>query len=644
MYARGNANQARLVVQVHHATGLKNTQTLGTQDPYALIRLGAKSLKTAVHEDGGMNPVWNYKGAFQYNNEPSLNVEVWNSNVLSDAFIGSFVLSLSSVPRNFGSPQMFRLTAKNNRSAAGQIYMTCYILEVGHAAAQGSALLRQNFAPPQPFGQPTYGAPPLPTSAYPNMVPRAYPNTAPPAYPNMATPTYGRSPSFYPQPQNRGLANAMAARSSQVSQPSLRGAGVGVVAANTFMSGNQYIANAPVAQSQFPVAQHNQAAGQIPTVHANVQNIRQIHSAPLPPRPGPPPSRPRAEPEAAALDPTNIHFTPEARAQLRGVVGDLTDERANSLLDQAGGDVQRAVNYFFRQQAEEQATRQAKQAEEQAARQAELDRSASLQAEQVSSTIGRHPSCDDYPEETVALLRTIVGDVSDDRAALLLDQADGDVGRAANYFFSGNDSAAASTAVSASSTRRLSLLAADAIATKTTGGAYDQQAAAFGKPAASNQRTMEVKMVPPMKPGMKLKLRDGPDGKQFEYIIPQYALPGMTLKIPVPDPDPTTIEVKIVPAMKPLMKVKLSSNGVKPFYYTIPPSAKVGDVLHVPIPGVKQSQEKGRVNAMNQLAATAVPIPSAPPAATAAPIPSAPAPYSAPPPYQSNPAYSWSHK
>ena len=47
------SNMQRLIVDVEQARKLKNTQTLGTQDPYVKLTLGRTMQKTRVHEDGG---------------------------------------------------------------------------------------------------------------------------------------------------------------------------------------------------------------------------------------------------------------------------------------------------------------------------------------------------------------------------------------------------------------------------------------------------------------------------------------------------------------------------------------------------------------------------------------------------------------
>ena len=44
------------IVNVLEATGLKETEVLGKQDPYVEIRTNADRKYTATHQNGGKNP------------------------------------------------------------------------------------------------------------------------------------------------------------------------------------------------------------------------------------------------------------------------------------------------------------------------------------------------------------------------------------------------------------------------------------------------------------------------------------------------------------------------------------------------------------------------------------------------------------
>jgi len=77
------------------AKDLRVVQSIGKQDPYAVVRgpLGQKH-KTKTHDDGGKNALWNAEFTLVYGEqgdakERTLRVGVWDSNVTLDSEIGS---------------------------------------------------------------------------------------------------------------------------------------------------------------------------------------------------------------------------------------------------------------------------------------------------------------------------------------------------------------------------------------------------------------------------------------------------------------------------------------------------------------------------------------------------------------------------
>ena len=115
--------QLKLNVDVVEARNLLNTQTLGTQDPYAKVLLGGKMQKTKTHEDGGKSAFWNRRLIFSYANEERAKVEVWNANTLSDDLIGHVDVPLAAL-RTPGSSanQWFDIFTKS-RKRAGQVHL-----------------------------------------------------------------------------------------------------------------------------------------------------------------------------------------------------------------------------------------------------------------------------------------------------------------------------------------------------------------------------------------------------------------------------------------------------------------------------------------------------------------------------------------
>ena len=75
-------------VKVLRGVKLRNTQTFGKQDPYCRLKLGGRTRKTRVCENGHKDPVWNQTLGFVGAGVGDVTVEVWNENSLSDSIIG----------------------------------------------------------------------------------------------------------------------------------------------------------------------------------------------------------------------------------------------------------------------------------------------------------------------------------------------------------------------------------------------------------------------------------------------------------------------------------------------------------------------------------------------------------------------------
>ena len=139
----------RLIVEVEQAKKLKNTQTLGTQDPYVKLTLGKTMQKTRVHEDGGKIAVWNQRIIFRYNGENKLLVQTMNSNTMSDSLIGHVEIPLANL-RSVGTiDQWFQIFDKK-RKLSGEVKMKIFLQQEGgamtnqQAGTLGKQILSQN--------------------------------------------------------------------------------------------------------------------------------------------------------------------------------------------------------------------------------------------------------------------------------------------------------------------------------------------------------------------------------------------------------------------------------------------------------------------------------------------------------------------
>jgi hypothetical protein len=226
----------RLDVRIVAARNLPDTQLIGKPDPYVKVSLENQKHKTSVCEDQ-TNPKWDelFKFIIADENSSQLKLELWNSNVLSDDFLGQYVLSLSGLRRGVVRDEWLLLQqCKTNAEIHVKILAVDFgalppagtptfsdtngTPAAGYAPAPAPAVAPAPAPPvpapyvaPAPAPQPQYVAPApqpqyAPQPAYPPQQPQyaqqqAYGAPAPAPYgaPPPQQP-YGMAPGYAPQP------------------------------------------------------------------------------------------------------------------------------------------------------------------------------------------------------------------------------------------------------------------------------------------------------------------------------------------------------------------------------------------------------------------------------------------------------------
>lgn len=90
-----------LELTVLRARDLHNSDSLGKQDPYCVVKGGGKEFKTKTHSGGGVNPSWDQSFSLSIDGTNSLHnnisIEIYDSDVGTDDFLGTvnvYVLEL----------------------------------------------------------------------------------------------------------------------------------------------------------------------------------------------------------------------------------------------------------------------------------------------------------------------------------------------------------------------------------------------------------------------------------------------------------------------------------------------------------------------------------------------------------------------
>jgi len=100
--SHGDSDDATYVdveVVLRHARDVKDVETLGKQDPYCVLRIGANEQRSKVHVDGGRNPVWNQDFLFTHvPRTEQLSIKLLDSNVVTaDEMIGEAEIQLADL-------------------------------------------------------------------------------------------------------------------------------------------------------------------------------------------------------------------------------------------------------------------------------------------------------------------------------------------------------------------------------------------------------------------------------------------------------------------------------------------------------------------------------------------------------------------
>ncbi|NXY06856.1 CAN5 protein, partial [Pteruthius melanotis] len=103
-------------IKVHSAEGLQKQDGSGGADPYVLIKCEKQSRRSPV-QHGTTSPVFNTQVIFYRKDIDSpVTIQVWNSRLLSDQFLGQAVLAAS--PGDPREQQTLRLRGRGGRGAA----------------------------------------------------------------------------------------------------------------------------------------------------------------------------------------------------------------------------------------------------------------------------------------------------------------------------------------------------------------------------------------------------------------------------------------------------------------------------------------------------------------------------------------------
>lgn len=207
--------RGKLKVEIHACRSLKNTELLGTMDPYVVAHVGDKKdeqFKSKVIKGGHLNPTFDYACIFNLDgSEDLLHINVWNERALGgDDHCGRLDVSLDSVDLS-GKPRWYELKSRNNfTKVEGEISITCTFdgqgLPTGtlafetHMAAQGIVTSSSAAAAPAPAPAPAVAPASAAAASAAAIYPYPSPQSLSPSHPQ-PQPQQHHQPSTSSKPQ-----------------------------------------------------------------------------------------------------------------------------------------------------------------------------------------------------------------------------------------------------------------------------------------------------------------------------------------------------------------------------------------------------------------------------------------------------------
>jgi Ca2+-dependent lipid-binding protein len=112
-------------ITMHEAKNLRDTESLGKQDPFAKLKLSKKEYRSKVHDGGGKIAKWEETFEFSLksrDDEEKLQLFVVNKNVVSDTVIGHTELVMNDLVKSPPSKKWFPIV--HEAKPAGEVLIS----------------------------------------------------------------------------------------------------------------------------------------------------------------------------------------------------------------------------------------------------------------------------------------------------------------------------------------------------------------------------------------------------------------------------------------------------------------------------------------------------------------------------------------
>lgn len=122
------AKQIQWSLTVVEAKLTRNVEMVGSMDPYVIIKVDGKELRTKTMDDAGKTPVWNQD--FDVNlpdKKRDVTFQVWDAGSMSDTIIGETTVKLETILTQ--ARDVKEIDIKHKGKSAGKLFIMSTISE-----------------------------------------------------------------------------------------------------------------------------------------------------------------------------------------------------------------------------------------------------------------------------------------------------------------------------------------------------------------------------------------------------------------------------------------------------------------------------------------------------------------------------------
>lgn len=113
-------SKPKIIITVKTARLTRDTDAMGSMEPYCKIKYDGIKQKTKVHSSGGKTPTWDQTFSFDLTSCSVLTIAVWDKDTFSNDEVGTAQLDVNTLKAHGGMIDWVKIF--HNGKEAGEVY------------------------------------------------------------------------------------------------------------------------------------------------------------------------------------------------------------------------------------------------------------------------------------------------------------------------------------------------------------------------------------------------------------------------------------------------------------------------------------------------------------------------------------------